>query len=670
MTDSLRPGLIFAGCRLEAVAGRGGMGVVFRATQLALQRPVALKAIAPDLAADREYRERFQRESHLAASIDHPNVIPVYEAGELDGLLYLIMRWVEGTDLSTRLTVSGRLSPASAITLLRPVALALAAAHRRGRVQPDVKPAKDLIARGDGEDEDHVYLTDFGIARLTDGETMTRTGMLVGTVDYMAPEMIEGGKGGPATDIYSLGCMLFEVLTGRVPFARPTDIAKMFAHINDPIPSTRGEGDGGLEQLDPIIAKAMAKRPEDRFESAAELAVALGQALREHESAERDAAAPKPGPEDITKVRLAETAPTRAVTQPTPPRAPDPPDLDEPPVATSKPRRSPILWVAPIVLLAAVGVLVATLNAGGNHPRKVGGTSASTVGSATGDIQIHGSGMREGHTVTLASPPGSIAVGPRNVWVSLPARDAFVRLNPITGVRAMFAAAGSPNAIAAGLRAVWVAETASRSLAQFDHGAQVAAARLPGNPGAVALDRRESSAWVADSSGAISHVALGGSVIGTPAHINPAATSIDWGEGWLWAVNGSDTGLVRVSLDTSGSSTAYPVGPDPVAVTLDKGVWTAHANGQVSRFDPRPGYLRVNADVAVAPELDGIAATDPSPFVWAISKSTMTLYRITNTSDPSVTGRVVFGSPPVALAVDAHSVWVAMQDGTVTQIRF
>ena len=126
MSESLGPGSTFAGCRLEAVAGRGGMGVVFRATQLALQRPVALKAIAPELAADKDYRERFQRESHLAASIDHPNVIPVYEAGELDGTLYLMMRWVDGTDLRTLLTTSGSVSPGRAISLLRPVASALA----------------------------------------------------------------------------------------------------------------------------------------------------------------------------------------------------------------------------------------------------------------------------------------------------------------------------------------------------------------------------------------------------------------------------------------------------------------------------------------------------------------------------------------------------------------
>jgi hypothetical protein len=224
-----------------------------------------------------------------------------------------------------------------------------------------------------------------------------------------------------------------------------------------------------------------------------------------------------------------------------------------------------------------------------------------------------------------------------------------------------------------------VAQSASTSLAQFngDSGARVHSARLAGSPVAIALDQNDSTAWVADSSGGISHVGLGpegigtpAPVIGTPAHSDPVATSITWGGGWLWAVNGAANGLVRVSLDTSGSGTACRAGERPVAVAFDQGVWIATANGHVTRFDPRPGHLRVNADISVAPELDAIAATDPSPFVWATSKTAMALYRVTNTSQPAVTGTIVFGSPPVALAVDTHSVWVATKDGEVTQIRF
>ncbi len=182
-----------------------------------------------------------------------PNVIPVYEAGELDGTLFLIMRWVDGTDLRARLDTDGGQTPSRTIRLLRPVASALAAAHRRGLIHRDIKPANVLIAAADDEGDEHVYLTDFGIAQRTESRGMTRTGVLVGTLDYMAPERIEGGRGTPASDIYAFGCMLYETLSGRVPFDRPTGLAKMHAHINDPVPvdglpasmaADRGPGDG------------------------------------------------------------------------------------------------------------------------------------------------------------------------------------------------------------------------------------------------------------------------------------------------------------------------------------------------------------------------------------------------------------------------------------------
>ncbi len=189
----LTPGAVVAGCRIESVAGRGGMGVVYRATQLSLGRPVALKAIAPELADDVSFRERFKRESRVAASIEHPNVIPVYEAGEGEGVLYLIMRYVEGTDLRATIDEQGALEPARAAAIVGQVAAALAAAHRRGLVHRDVKPANVLIdAGGDGE---HAYLTDFGIARqLAATSGLTRTGAVIGTMDYLAPERMQDGS--------------------------------------------------------------------------------------------------------------------------------------------------------------------------------------------------------------------------------------------------------------------------------------------------------------------------------------------------------------------------------------------------------------------------------------------------------------------------------------------
>ena len=354
------------------------MGVVFRATQLALQRPVALKAIVPDLAADLAFRERFQRESQLAASIDHPNVIPVYEAGELDGTLYLIMRWVEGTDLGSLLATSGRLSPGRAIKLLRPVASALAAAHAHGLVHRDIKPGNVLIARGPEEDDDHVYLTDFGIARRTDSESITRTAVFVGTVDYTAPERLQGGKGDAASDIYSFGCVLYETLTGHVPYERPSAVSTIYAHVADPIPSARDKVAEIPEQLDAIIARAMAKQPEDRFGSARELAAALGDALQALDTAERAVAVGEPSP-DVTDPSALTVTTEDALTRVAPSTTPDepaaatmhaepaatvnqpatviPPQANQPqesrvgaaPAPAQTSRRSPFLWLAPIV---------------------------------------------------------------------------------------------------------------------------------------------------------------------------------------------------------------------------------------------------------------------------------------------------------------------------------
>jgi serine/threonine protein kinase len=689
MSESLGPGATFAGCRIEDVAGRGGMGVVFRATQIALQRPVALKAIAPELAADEGFRERFQRESHIAASIDHPNVIPVYEAGELDGTLYLIMRWVDGTDLRTEVAHAGRLPPARAVQLLRPVAAALAVAHRRGLVHRDVKPANVLIAHGEVEEEDHVYLTDFGIARRTDVDSATRTGLFVGTVDYTSPERFEGGKGDPASDIYSFGCMLFEALTGHIPYDRPSGISKIHAHMTDPIPSARAEVPEIPAQLEAIITKAMAKRPEDRFASAGELTAALGQALQEVETVGAtpqtdDAPAGEATvitDDEATRIAAAAAAPLveapTAVDDPGPTRietpvATGPAQPPEPPAERSTvsapppKRRSPFLWAAPLILVTLVVVLVATFS-----DVHTNSGMTTTTDTTVDKIRLTGGGMTVGRTVGLGGAPGSVSVGKKNVWTSVPGADQLVRSSLTTAAKSDYPASTRPTALTAGFAALWVALSGSNELGQFigDTGKQVGTTKLPGSPNAVAFATDDGSAWVSDSSGAVTHVAVGGGVVGTPAHTSPPATSLAWGEGWVWATNGAAKGLIRVSLDTSGASSAYQAGQRPVGVALDNGVWTANADGHVVRFDPR--VLSVNADVATpASALDAIAAIDPGPFVWAMSKDRKAVYRISNTSKPAVTGAILFPSAPVALAVTPAAVWVATDDNRVTQIRY
>jgi hypothetical protein len=255
----------FAGCRIDAVAGRGGMGVVYRATQLNLGRPVALKLITPDRAGDSDFRERFQRESRLAASIDHPNVVPVYEAGEADGHLYLVMRWVRGTDLHALLKREKRLSPEVSATIIAQVAAGLDAAHAAGLVHRDVKPANVLLS---GE---HAYLSDFGLSRLEASESrLTDTGQWIGSVDYCSPEQLRGMRTDARADVYALGCVLHAALTGRPPFPRGTLPATMRAHLVEPPP--RPSATPGVPGVfDGIVARALAKRPEDRYSSASEL---------------------------------------------------------------------------------------------------------------------------------------------------------------------------------------------------------------------------------------------------------------------------------------------------------------------------------------------------------------------------------------------------------------
>ena len=307
----LEPGAEFAGCRIEAVAGRGGMGVVYRATELSLGRPVALKLLAPERAGDREFRERFQRESRMAAAIDHPNIIPVYAAGECDGSLYLVMRYVGGTDLHALLRERGPLDPTRAAELVAQLASGLDVAHAAGLVHRDVKPANVLLAG------DHAYLSDFGLTRLAGSDTsLTSSGQWIGTVEYCSPEQLRGERTDARADVYSLGCVLFAALCGGPPFAQGTVTATMLAHLHDPPPMPSGQG--APHEFDRVIARALAKRPEDRYPSTgdlgrAALAAARGEPVTESErSVAIGSAAPEHGGDgDATAVlRPEETAVT------------------------------------------------------------------------------------------------------------------------------------------------------------------------------------------------------------------------------------------------------------------------------------------------------------------------------------------------------------------------
>jgi serine/threonine protein kinase len=259
----------FAGYRTRAVLGRGGMSVVYQAENLRLSSIIALKVLAPELAADDVFRARFLEESRIAASLNHPNVIPIYDMGSQDDLLYIAMRYVSGTDLRQIIKKRGRILPAAAVFLLGQAARALDAAHRKGLVHRDVKPGNLLIERGSDEaDPDHLYLADFGISKHAMSRSgLTSTGQFLGTIDYVAPEQIRGMSVAGLADQYSLGCVLYECLTGRVPFEKDLDRAIIVAHLEEtPTMPTVLRPDLPPE-IDEVFGRVLSKRPDERYGS-------------------------------------------------------------------------------------------------------------------------------------------------------------------------------------------------------------------------------------------------------------------------------------------------------------------------------------------------------------------------------------------------------------------
>ncbi|MEA2249612.1 MAG: hypothetical protein QOH46_4141 [Solirubrobacteraceae bacterium] len=366
------------------------MGVIYRATELRLGRPVALKLIAAAGASDPALRERFEREARLTASIDHPNVIPVYAAGEEDGHLYLVMRYVPGTDLHALLRREGRLAPARAARVVAQVADALDAAHAAGLVHRDVKPANVLIA---GE---HVYLSDFGITRIEATDTrITESGGWVGTVDYMAPEHLRDDATDARSDVYALGCVLYTTLTGTPPFRRPTVAATITAHLHEAAPRPSATP-GVPAAFDAVVARALAKDPSDRHPSAGDLgraalaAVAGDLEVVPRGSVARGEAAAGEGPQTaVTRVAgdgeaaTAVAPPTAPATErppgPAPPARPRP--SHERPAAVRPQRsrrRTLVIALTSLVLALPAAAVIAVVLSSGGAP--AGPLSAGEVG--------------------------------------------------------------------------------------------------------------------------------------------------------------------------------------------------------------------------------------------------------------------------------------------------
>ncbi|WP_406377363.1 serine/threonine-protein kinase [Streptomyces sp. NBC_00197] len=255
--------------RIEREIGRGGMAVVYQAKDLRLDRTVALKLLAPELARNDTFRGRFTHESRVAAAIDHPHIVPVFEAGETDGVLYIAMRYVAGRDLRHLLDREGPLSVTVAARIGLQVASALDAAHDHGLVHRDVKPGNILVAQGtDSDHPEHVYLTDFGLTKKSLSLTgFTSVGQFVGTLDYVAPEQISGKPVDGRCDVYSLGCVVYETMAGRPPFQRDDDMALLWAHQYDEPPALTTKRPDIPVGVDAVLAKALAKSPDDRYDS-------------------------------------------------------------------------------------------------------------------------------------------------------------------------------------------------------------------------------------------------------------------------------------------------------------------------------------------------------------------------------------------------------------------
>lgn len=390
----------FGSYRLEEMIGHGGMSIVYRARHLVLERLVALKLLSPDLSEDPSFQERFIRESRLAAALDHPNVIPIYEAGEENNVFYIAMRYVPGSNLKAFLQRNGPLDRANTISIIGQIASALNAAHELGLVHRDVKPANVLMVEGAAADgAHHLYLSDFGIAKQQSSH-ITRTGMFLGTADYASPEQIEGKALDARSDVYSLGCVLYECLTGNPAYEKDSEVALIYAHLLEPPPSACAARPDLSPVIDAVLAKAMAKKPEDRYGTAREMAAAVREALTAPGRAETTAPAPPDPavPETvIAPAAIAESAPPAPATPPlaappdgdaqaTPapagaPAATAAPAAPGPPVSTQTRRlgRRSLAAVALLALVVAGAVVAAVLLIGGGNGSAKGGAATGRV---------------------------------------------------------------------------------------------------------------------------------------------------------------------------------------------------------------------------------------------------------------------------------------------------
>jgi YVTN family beta-propeller protein len=658
-------GSTIAGYRIEEVAGRGSMGVVYRAMQLALERPVALKVIATDIAHDARFRERFKREAQLAAAIDHPNVIPVHEAGEADGALYLAMRYVDGTDLGALVAQDGVLAPARAVRIVGQVAAALTAAHARGLVHRDVKPANVLIAAGDDE---HVYLADFGLTkRASSAGGLTRDGMFVGTLDYCAPEQIRGERADPRTDVYALGCVLYHCLTGRTPFDRDSEVATMYAHLNDPVPAPSAVDERIPASLDAVVATALAKDPAARYPTATDLGRAL-HAATTNGPAGMAAAAGAPAAAEQASARSA------AAERDGMPRAAR--------LALGGTLATALAAGLAAAALAAAGVIGGGADDGAKAPAKAAAAAPAPqpqqAAGKSGDEAVPPGAPRATAATKVGRGPDGIAVdADGSVWVTNAQDNTLTRIDERTGkpVGAPLAAGADPDGVVADKGVVWVASAKQARVLRFEapEGEQAPVANgtiaVGHQPEGISLGRQ--LVWVANiQDGTVNRIDRASpAAVGAPIGVGSKPTGIFVGTS-VWVTNNGDDTVTRIDPSTAQVvGEPLPVGHEPRGVVEGAGVvWVANSgDSTVSRLDAATGKP-IGAPIKVGRDPRELAVG--LGFVWVANNDDNTVTRI----DPD-TGRVVgspiaVGNQPLGIAVGTAAVWVANHgDDTVTRIE-
>jgi YVTN family beta-propeller protein len=599
---TLHEGDEFAGHRILGIAGRGGMGVVYRAIQLDLDRPVALKLIAPQLAEDPGFRERFVRESRAAASIDHPNVIPIYYTGEDDGALYIAMRYVEGSDLRTLVRAEHRLEPGRAANILAQVASALDAAHARGIVHRDVKPANVLLGAGE-----HAYLTDFGLTKNVMSHTAsTQAGGWVGTLGYVAPEQIRGERVDARSDVYALGCVLYHTLAGSPPYQRETEEATLWAHLHDDPPT---EAPGVSERFEPVLTRALAKDPDDRFQSAGDLGrAALAAAGR----------VPAPGPERL--VAVGEAAPgdfQETVVSP-----------DQAHTAVAAPERTRgrkllpwALAAVPIAGLAAVAAIV--LGGGGDDGGGTTGTSQRTTTTTPAPAVA----MK---TLTVGGRPNNIVLASGKAWIVRSGNPRLAVIDAETMKRAPYSPrVGNPSGEAAGFGKLWVVNQDGPSLVPIglkSHRQEGRAVALPQQGRPVAVAAGDHALWVGirGSPGLLLRVDPKSRTVAKTIDLPEGLQNIVAGGGAVWVIARRANTVTRVDVASATTRQIF-VGENPFGIAYGRGaVWvTNNGDGTVTRIDA--GSLNT-ATIGVGRGPKGVAVGAGA--IWVANSIDSTLTRI------------------------------------------